>query len=297
MYDIAIIGAGPAGLSAAIYGARGKARTLVIGDIGNSRTTKAHLIDNYFGFPEGISGPRMMELGLEHVRRFGGDILSGEVVAIRPAEHFEVEMAEGTSHRAKAVILATGVSTKLSGIRREAELVGKGVSYCAICDAFFFRDRRVTIIGEGNYAAKEAMELLPFTRHVTLVSHKPKFEISANVMAELKEADVALVTGKIVEFVGDGHLEGLRLESGDILASDGAFMALGSASSLDFARTLGLQMERNHIIVDRDGRTNFPGIFAAGDCTGPPLQIAKAVGEGCCAAIAALAFVRKKGKE
>ncbi|MBI4318065.1 MAG: FAD-dependent oxidoreductase [Chloroflexi bacterium] len=294
MYDIIILGAGPAGLSAAIYCTRGRARTLVVGDLASSRTSKAHLIDNYFGFPEGISGPQLMQLGIDHVTRFGGEVISGEVVAIRTTEQFEVELATGAAQQAKAVILATGVSSKPSGIAREEEFVGKGVSYCASCDAFFFRNRPVAVVGEGNYAAKEVFELLPQTRQITLVSHNHSFEIAPNLVTELSKREVVLVTDRIVEFVGDDVLEGLRLGSGQVVSCDGAFLALGTASSLDFARTLGLQMEGNYIAIDKSGRTNLPGIFAAGDCTGPPLQIAKAVGEGCAAATAALAFIRGK---
>lgn len=292
MYDVIIVGAGPAGLSAAVYCSRGRTKTLVIGDITQSRACKAKELDNYLGFPSGISGRKFVELGAAQVERFGGKIVPGEVVGIKPFDQFEVELASGSKYQAKAIILATGVSSKASGIRNEEALVGMGVSYCANCDAFFYRDRRVAIIGSANLAAKEALELLPHTRDVTIFSHGQTFEISPNLLEELQNEKVTLRDEKVVEFVGNGRLEALRLDSGELWAVDGAFLAHGTASSLDFARTLGLQIDKNHIVVDADGKTNFPGVFAAGDCAGPPLQAAKAVGQGCCAAIAAMAYVR-----
>lgn len=295
MYDVIIIGSGPAGLSAAIYCARGRLSTLVIGNLAQSRVYRAKAIDNYFGFLASISGKTLVEAGAAQVERFGGRIISGEVVGIKPFDRFEVELADGASYRAGAIILATGVGSKSSGIRREGELVGKGVSYCATCDAFFYRDRRVAIIGSGNYAAKEALELIPHTRHVAVFSHGKPFQISQNLLSELENEKVTLRSERVTEFGGDDQLEYLALESGEKWPTDGAFLALGTASSLDFARTLGLRIERNYIVVDADGKTNFPGIFAAGDCTGPPLQIAKGVGQGCVAAIAAMSHLRGKG--
>lgn len=294
MYDVVIIGAGPAGLSAAIYCARGRLNTLVIGDSAQSRVSKTDVIDNYLGFPNGISGKELVELGMTQARRFGAQIVRGEVVSVTPLDTFEVELADGAKHQAKAIILATGVSSKPSGIRREEEFVGKGVSYCANCDAFFFRDKRVAIIGSANLAAKEALELLPHTRDVTIFSHGQDFAVSPNLLKELKTESVPLRSEKIVEFVGGDQLESLRLETGELWPTDGAFLAIGTASSLDFARTLGLQIDKNYIVVDAEGKTNFPGVFAAGDCTGPPLQIAKGVGQGCSAAISAMSYVRRK---
>ncbi len=294
MYDVIIIGAGPAGLSAGVYCARGRLNTLVIGDITQSRACKTKEIDNYLGFPKGISGQELVELGAAQFERFGGRIVPGEVVGIKPFDEFELEMADGAKYRARAIIMATGVNSKPSGIRREEELVGRGVSYCANCDAFFYSDRKVAIIGAANFAAKEALELLPHTRDVTIFSHGKQFEISSNLMEELQSENIQLRSDKVIEFVGDDQLNALRLESGELWAVDGAFIAIGTASCLDFARTLGLEIDKNYIVTDAEGKTNFPGIFAAGDCVGPPLQIAKAVGQGCSAAIAAMAYHRHK---
>ncbi|MCL5960955.1 MAG: NAD(P)/FAD-dependent oxidoreductase [Chloroflexi bacterium] len=292
MHDVIIVGAGPAGLSAAVYCARARLETLVIGRTHESRGRKAHLIDNYFGFPQGISGKDLIELGVDHATRFGASIVDGEVVAITPDDHFEVELANTEKLTARAIILATGVGSKPSGIPKEDQFVGKGVSYCATCDAFFYRNKRVAIIGSGNYAAKEALELLPHTREVTIFAQGQPFEFSRQLSDDLAATTVQLRPEKVTEFLGDGQLTHLKLESGEEWPVDGSFLALGTASSADFARTLGIQLEKGYIAVDQNGMTNFPGIFAAGDCIGPPLQIAKSVGDGCVAALSAVAWIR-----
>ncbi len=293
MYDVMIVGAGPAGLSAAIYCARARLKTLIVGNSSQSRTHKAHVIDNYFGFPTGISGKELLSLGTEHAERFGAKIMDGEVVAIAPLEHFEVELANSERFTSRAVILATGVSSKPSGIPQEDEFLGKGVSHCANCDGFFYRNKRVAVIGSGNYAAKEAIDLLPHTVDITIFSHDRPFEFSQQTSEQLAKTPIKLRSNKVLGFAGSDQLGHLKLDAGEDWPVDGAFLALGTASSAGFARTLGLQLEKSYIVVDKDCMTNFPGIFAAGDCIGPPLQVAKCVGDGCAAAISVMHWLRQ----
>jgi thioredoxin reductase (NADPH) len=186
------------------------------------------------------------------------------------------------------------VANKPSGIAGETRLTGQGISYCAICDAFFFRNKPVAVVGHRGFAATEALELLPFTRNVTLFSNGQPFDLSPEMEARLIADGIKQRTEKVLEFLGEQKLEGLKLENGETVSVAGAFMALGAASSLDFARSLGVLIENNAVTIDRDGRTNVPGIFAAGDCTGGVLQVAKAVGEGCTAALAAITYLREK---
>lgn len=294
MYDVIVIGVGAAGSSAGIYIARARLKTLMIGDPASSRLARAHSIDNYLGFPDGISGSTLIELGFAQAQRFGAEVVLGEVVSIKPEEPFAVELATGERFESASIVLATGTSSKSSGIKNETELTGRGVSYCVTCDAFFYRGKRVVVIGDGNFAAKETLELLPFTRDVTLCSNGKAFEISDSLRAELAQVGVVLADYRVSEFLGNEKLEGLRLTTGETVPADGVFIAMGTASSLDFARTLGIEIEGNAIVIDREGHTNFPGIFAAGDCTGGALQAAKAVGEGCVAGLSAVSFVRKK---
>ncbi len=293
MYDVVVIGAGPAGLSAAVYLARSRFQTLVLGEPQASRLWRAKEIENYLGFPNGVSGRELLELGLTQVRRFGAEVRGDEVVAIRFEESLTVQTAGGEKYPVGAVVLTTGVANKPSGIIGEDRLVGQGISYCVVCDGFFFRDQPVAVVGPGNFAASEALEMLTFTRQVTLFSNGQTFGISPELLARLDAEGIQRRAEKVAEFVGEPRLEGLRLETGEVVPAKGAFMALGTASSLDFARSLGVEIQNNAIVIDREGRTNVPGVYAAGDCTGGALQVAKAVGEGCSAAMAAIPHLRE----
>lgn len=296
-YDVAIVGAGAAGLSAAIYTARGGLKTLVLGNPGKSRVALSKHFDNYLGFPEGISGPELIDRGVAQARRFGAEMVDAETVGVKPGDPFLVELAAGDSLEAKAVILATGVAGKPSGIKGEEELLGMGISHCVVCDGFFYRNRKVAVIGSANYAAKEALELLTYTPDVTVFSNGRPFRIDDSLKARLDERGIALREDRIAEFTGnEGGLTGILLRSGEAFPAEGVFVALGTAGSSDFARTMGIELNGNFIVIDRDGKTSFPGVFAAGDCTGGPQQMAKAVGEGCVAALSAISFVKGMDK-
>lgn len=293
IYDVVIVGAGAAGLSAAVYTARGGLNTLVLGDPMKSRVALGRHFDNYLGFPEGISGLELMERSAAQARRFGADIRSGEVVALMPGDPFKVELADGEHFEGKAVILATGVAGKPSGIKGEDELLGQGVSHCVVCDGFFYRGKKVALIGHANYAAREALELLAYTRDVTVFSNGRAFAIDEKLKERLEAEGVVLREDRVVELTRDeSGLTGMLLQSDEQFPADGVFIALGTAGSADFARTLGIELDGNAIVVDRLGRTSYPGIFAAGDCTGGPQQMAKAVGEGCLAGLSAIAYVK-----
>ncbi len=293
IYDVVIVGAGAAGLSAAVYTARGGLKTLVLGDPMKSRVALGRHFDNYLGFPEGISGVDLMERSAAQARRFGADIRKGEVVGLIPGNLFKVELADGEHFDGKAVILATGVAGKSSGIKGEDELLGQGVSHCVVCDGFFYRDKKVALIGHANYAAKEALELLTYTRDVAIFSNGRPFAIDANLKARLDAEGITLREERVLEFTRDeSGLTGMLLHSGESYPAEGVFIALGTAGSTDFALTLGIELDGNAIVVDRQGRTSYPGIFAAGDCTGEPQQMAKAVGEGCLAGLSAIAYVK-----
>jgi thioredoxin reductase (NADPH) len=292
-YDVAIVGAGAGGLSAAIYAARGGLKTLVLGNPRKSRVALSRHFDNYLGFPEGISGPELIDRGVAQARRFGAEMMDAEIVGIKPGDPFLVELAQGDPLEAKAVILATGVAGKPSGIKGEQELLGMGVSHCVVCDGFFYRNKKVAVIGSANFAAKEALELLTYTPDVTVFSNGRPFKLDDSLTLQLDQRGIARREDRIGEFTGDENgLTGIMLRSGELFPAAGVFVALGTAGSSDFARTMGVEVNGNCIVVDRDGKTSFPGIFAAGDCTGGPQQMAKAVGEGCVAALSAIAFVK-----
>jgi thioredoxin reductase (NADPH) len=296
MHDVIVIGVGPAGASAAVYAARARLKTLAVGDPQKCRLARAHSIENYVGFPEGIAGADLVSLGIQQAKRFGTEVIQDEVVGIKLEDTFVVELAGGGRYPGAAIVLATGTSSKSTGIANEEQLTGRGVSYCVTCDAFFFRDKKVMVIGQANFAAKETLELLAFTKDVILCSNGTSFEVSEPLLSELRAKGVTFETYELAEFLGTDRFEGVRLKTEEVVPVDGVFIALGTASSLDFARTLGVEIEGSNIVIDRDGRTNFPGIFAAGDCTGGALQVAKAVGDGCVAGLSAVAYVRERRK-
>ena len=297
MYDVVIVGAGAAGLSAAIYTARGGLKTLVLGDPQKSRVAMARHFDNYLGFPEGISGAELIERAVAQARRFGADLRKGEVVSLVPGDPLRVELADGDHVEGRAVVLATGVAGKPSGIKGEDELLGQGVSHCVVCDGFFYRGKKVAVIGHANYAAKEALELLAYTKDVTLFSNGRSFAIDESLRNQLDAQGIARREDRVVEFTrNETGLTGLLLQGGELFPAEGVFIALGTAGSVDFALTLGIELDGNAIAVDREGRTSYPGIFAAGDCTAGPQQLARAVGEGCVAGLSAIAYVKGRGK-
>ncbi len=295
MLDVAIIGCGPAGLMAAIYTSRGQLKTTVFGDYRKGNLYKSQVIANYFGFPEPVTGPELAERGLQQAKNFGTEIVEKEVVniSINDDMTFTLKDDAQNEYQTKTVIIATGQSYALSGIKNEQEMTGKGVSYCVICDGFFFRDKSVVVIGSGNYAAEEALQLLNYTKKITVLSHGKDFSFSDLMRRELEEAGiVTLKTSRIKEIAGQGKAEKLLFTDGTEMEPEGIFMAVGVAGATAFAKKLGLEMNNNYIKVDMEGKTNIPGIFAAGDCTGSPPQVASSVGNGCNAALSAIKLIR-----
>lgn len=290
-YELIIIGAGPAGLSAAIYASRGGIRTRVFGC--TPKYAGDYEIDNYYGFPETISGRELQERGLKHAARFGAEIGCERVLAIHQDESGSfVVKTEDTESRACALILATGVSRVKPGIKNLGDYEGKGVSYCVSCDGFFFRGKPVIVVGEANFAANQALELTNYTPKVTVVTQGKPLAMSPEFRQALQDADIPLIEGKIETLEGQSGLERVLLADGTSLEAHGLFVALGEASSSDFAYTLGVERNGQFIVADYDQKTNVPGIFAAGDCTGGFMQISVAVGEGAKAGHSAINFIR-----
>ncbi|PIQ77149.1 thioredoxin reductase [Candidatus Peregrinibacteria bacterium CG11_big_fil_rev_8_21_14_0_20_46_8] len=291
MYDLIIIGAGPAGLTAALYAGRADLKTLVLGIVTNSNAHKAHLIENYLGI-ESISGPDYMMRCLEHAKKFGAEYLEREVLDIKHngEQDFTIVDSERDAYKARAVLIASGLGFKPSGIKNEQPLIGRGVSFCVTCDGAFFKGKNLAVIGSSNYAADEALQLLTYTPHITILSHGKKFEISPKLEKVLKEREIACVeTQKISKFLGEEKLSAVEYADGEMQEFDGIFMALGHATAADFATKLGIERtgpQKAYIVSNPlNGKTNVPGVYAAGDCTGGNAQASKSSGEGCNAAI------------
>ena len=281
IYDVIIIGSGPAGISASLYAKRRKLSVLVISK-GKGALEKTDKIENYYGFPNGISGDELYENGFNQAKMLGVDMIEDEVVSLIYMENFEVDTIN-SNYKAKSVILATGANRITPNIKGVREFEGKGVSYCAICDAFFYKGKNVAVLGNGNYAIHEMEQLKPVVNSVTILTNGEK-------IVENRDVNVEVDDRKIREFRGDSQIQEVEFEDGAKQPINGIFIALGTASSNDLARKIGARIENNHIVVNENMETTVPGLFACGDCTGGLLQISKAVYEG---AIAGLEVLKK----
>ncbi|MCK9241032.1 NAD(P)/FAD-dependent oxidoreductase [Desulfocurvus sp.] len=291
--QLLIVGQGPAGLSAAIYAARADIETVVVGL--PPKIDGEYDIDNYLGFPETTKASVIMAAGRAQAERFGAKIVTARVLGIHMNEAMRFEVKTESGHYdAGAVILATGVSKVRPGISNFDDYDGKGISYCVSCDGFFYRGRPVVALGEGVYAASQALELLAYTDKVALCTQGKEMTISPEYLKKLGEANIEIITRKIVELRGAPALDTLVFDDGSTYAADGLFIAMGEASSSDFAWTLGLERNGNHIVANAMQETNIPGVFAAGDCVGRFAQISVAVGEGAIAARQAIKYCRNK---
>lgn len=284
-YQAMIIGGGPAGVSAALYLARANIKTVII-ENGPGALAKAHEIDNYYGIS--TSGANLYAEGLNQVSALGVDVLNDEVLSAEYLDIFHLTLKNSSETlTAPVLILATGTKNITVNITGLKTLEGKGISYCAVCDGFFFRKKNLAILGNGSYALHEAEYLKHLAASVTILTNG---ESDALVQA----AGFAAKTTPLAKINGENKLESISFADGETLAFDGLFVAMGTADSTDLARKLGAQINGRFIKTDENRATNIPGLFAAGDCTGGLLQVAKAVYDGALAGMSALKFIREK---
>jgi thioredoxin reductase (NADPH) len=288
-YDVAIVGMGMAGMSAAVFACRAMLKVLIVGEPEKSQLWMAKDVGNYLCMNH-KTGPEILEVSLEQIKEYGATAVRGEAVhaGLRRdgGEGFEVKTAAGKSFFAKTLVIASGATVKMPGIPGERPLIGKGVHTCVACDGFAYKGKKVWVVGGASYAAEEALELLAYTKDVTIVSNGKDFDISPQLQKILKDKGVALRADRIKELKGDARLSSVILADGKEEKIDGLFLAIGTAGAFTFAQKLGLETdEKGFIKIDRDGKTSADGVWAAGGCTGGNEQIAKSVGEGCNAAI------------
>ncbi len=284
MHDIVIIGGGPAGLSAAINArARGKSVLVVTNDYHDSPLYRAKKVDNYLGMP-GETGAQLMDTYWAHAQSMGTEFRDGRVLTVMPMEE-SFYLSIGTDvEEGGAIVLATGVSQgrKYPG---EEEFLGQGVSYCATCDGMLYRGKNVVVVGMAPDSPKEANFLQSIGCNVTYVSAKQSEEL---------QADIPFLRLAAFEIQGEGHVTAFHI--GDAtLPADCVFIlrnAIPPASLM-----AGLEQDNGYIKVDREMKTNLPGVFAAGDCTGLPLQLSKATGEGLVAGQKAAEYIDNKSKD
>ena len=291
MYDTIIIGSGPAGITASIYIKRAGFNVLVISKE-ESVLKKAEKIENYYGFAEPISGKMLEESGIEQAKRLGVEILKREVISIKYAgDNYEVitaNQSKDEKYIAKTLVLATGANRNIPSIKGIKEYEGRGVSYCAICDSAFFRNKDVAVLGNGEYAIGEIEELLPVAKTVTMLTNGKEYVENRSINEKLK-----VNNKKVREFRGTDKIEEVEFEDNTKEKINGLFIAQGTASSLDFAKKIGARVENNNVIVNDQMETTAPNVYACGDCTGGVLQISKAVYEGTKAGLAIINKLRK----
>jgi len=281
MYDVTIIGAGPAGISASLYAKRANLNVLVL-YYGESNLEQAVKIDNYYGFKEGVGGEELFNSGIEQAKNLGVQVENLEVLGIEGQENSFIINTEKENFETKTIIIATGNRKLKPNILGIKEFEGKGVSYCAICDAFFYRNKKVAVIGNGKFAVKEATELSHVAGNVTILTNG----------LEKPECKFDVKTNKIKAIIGDERVSKVEFEDGSSIEIDGIFVALGEAGAGDFARILGIIQKGENIQVNEEMETNVPGIYACGNITGGLLQVCKAVYEGAKAGLTAVNYVR-----
>lgn len=291
-FDVAVIGAGPAGLQAALHAARKKVKVCVLGKVNNSALLKAE-IENYFG-TEPKSGKEMLEITAKAAAGFGAVLMEEDLLNIEmEGEAFKLKTESLKDIKVKAVVLAPGISRKKLNVEGEKEYHGLGVSYCATCDCNFFKRKTVAVLGDASMAASAALLLREYASKVYWVAKE--FKASPELMEKVKGTDIEMVQAWPTKIHGDQVVRGMLLDNGRDLTLDGVFIELGAKGVADLAMEVNIFPDENgYIAVNRNCATDTPGVFACGDVTGLPWQLAKAVGEGCVAGLSAASYVRKE---
>lgn len=284
MYDSIIIGSGPAGITASLYMARAGLNVLIISK-NQSALDKAEKIENYYGFENGINGKKLYQIGIKQAQNIAVQVKKEEVIKIEIVEDGFKVVTVKEEFNTKSLILATGNKKSKPQIEEIEKFEGKGISYCAVCDGFFYKNRNVAVLGSGNYAISETNELINIVSKIELLTNGEK-------SPEFRADNVNINTKKIKKIIGNKKVEGIEFEDGTTTQANGIFIAQGIARSSDFAKKLGVITNNDIIVVNEKMETNVKGIYACGDCTGGLLQISKAVYEGTVAGIQIIKYIR-----
>ena len=285
MYDVIIVGAGPAGISASLYTIRRNLRTLIIYKE-KSALEKSNKIENYYGFENGINGEELYKIGIRQAQNIGAEVIKDEVTNIQvdylneKGHIFKVETLNN-KFEAKSVILATGNKKNKPNIKNMDKYEGKGISYCAICDGFFYRNKNVAVIGNGDYAIAEAKDLQNIAKSITILTN-------GRQAPEYRAENININTKKIDQIEGENKVEEINFTDNTKMKIDGIFIAQGVAGSTEFAKKIGAKINNDKIVVDENMETSIKGLFACGDCTGGLYQVSKAVYDGTKAGLAVL---------
>jgi thioredoxin reductase (NADPH) len=295
-YDVVILGTGPAGLQAAIHAARKKVSVLVLGKESKSSIYHHH-VENYCCILQ-TTGEDIIKAGRHQAASFGAELADEDVLSIAGMQPgFRIKLESGLDIGTAAVVIATGTARNRLGVPGEKELLGRGVSYCVECDCNFYKGNDVAVVGDGSAAASGALTMLDYARTVHLVCGQ--LEVNAALADEVRRSGIVLhADSRVTHISGRDGVEAVVLENGSRLAVQGVFIELGAKGVMGLAGLLGVRLddEMKYIQTNKKMETNVPGIYAAGDITGPPWQVAKAVGEGCVAGLEAAGFSKKLGK-
>lgn len=295
MYDVIILGSGPAGLTAAIYTTRADLKTLVISGVKwGGQLMLTTLVENFPGFPEGIQGPDLMANMRKQAEKFGAEFVDDDFTSADfSSRPFKISVGAKT-YEAKSVIIATGADTKWLGVPGEQEKIGRGVSSCAPCDGAFFRDKNVVVVGGGDSAMEEALVLTKFASSVTIVHRRDQFKASEIMQKRVKENPKIKImfNSEITEILGEGKVEKIKIknnQTGQIseMPIDGVFVAIGHIPNTKAFKDIELD-EQGFVKVHDHFLTNKEGVFVAGDVHDSRYkQAITAAGYGCAAALEA----------
>ncbi len=299
MYDLIIIGGGAAGLTAAIYAARADLNFIILEQdgFGGGQITSAHMVENYPGVPN-TSGADLGEIIKNQAVALGAEIRFGIVTSVTSGDAFTVSLQTGETMKAKAVIAATGATPRKMGIRGEQEFLGKGVSYCAVCDGAFFKNKTVAVIGGGDTAVEDAVYLAEICEEVVVVHRRNEFRAPKTRVDKLKKlSNVEFrLNATLAEIVGEHRVTGMRLNTPDgekEIPVNGVFMAIGTVPATEYLQHLPLRFENGYVVANEDCITPVAGLFAAGDIRKKPLrQVTTAVADGAEAANSAIEYLR-----
>ena len=294
--QLTIVGSGPAGLTAALYAARGNLNPLVIeGFPAGGQLTLTTDVENYPGFPDGIMGPELMDKFRDQAIRFGAEIVNGEVSKVDFSSNLNLVLDDNTEIETKSVIISTGASAKMLGLKEEALLLGKGVSTCATCDGFFFRDQIVTVVGGGDSAMEEALFLTKFAKKVFIIHRREIFRASQIMLNRAKEnpkiefilnTEIKKINNPDENKVTSAELFNKKTSETTELNTDAVFIAIGHIPNTQIFKNYLDLNENGYILTSEGTKTNIPGVFACGDVQDWEYrQAVTAAGSGCMAAI------------
>ncbi|GAA5334178.1 thioredoxin-disulfide reductase [Thermus hydrothermalis] len=304
-YDVVIIGGGPAGLTAGIYAGRAGLKTVIVEKgLPGGQIAQTEEVENYPGFPEGISGPELASRMVQQAEKFGARIVMDEVLGVEPLEEGFLVRGFERAYPTRVVIVATGANPRRLGVPGEDKFYGRGVSTCATCDGFFYRDKEVVVVGGGDAAVEEGLFLTKFARKVTLVHRRD--ELRANKVAQARAFQNPkmhfLFSHVVTEILGEEQVTGVRLKNlktGEeyVYPTDGVFVFIGHEPNTGFLKGVVELRPDGYVAVRDEVYTSVPGIFAAGDVADPIYrQLTTSVGAGTRAAMTAEKYLAEKAE-